>query len=142
MSILVEICKPVEVSDLRISSNGSPFQLEYPFADEDFAEHFIDLNQELVINKTATFYARVVGEASGSEFSVGDVLVVDRSLPLQNNKVAICYADGQFTVRKIRREGGALWLEALHTAFDAIRINEDNQFMIWGLVTYIVKRVW
>ena len=142
MSLLLQICKLTEFSAFKVPMVGTPVRAGYPSPADDFLEDFIDLNKELVKNKATTFYARVVGSSMETDFSEGDVLVVDRSLPLQNRKIAVCFVDGAFTVKKVRLEGNSLYLEALNTDFKPIKITEDNQFMIWGIVTYIVKRVW
>ena len=142
MSLQLQICKLPESSDFHVPMAGTLVSAGFPSPADDFLEDFIDLNKELVKNKGATFYARVVGNSMETEFSEGDVLVVDRSLPLQSNKIAVCFVDGSFTVKKVRLEGSILYLEALNTAFKPIRITEDNQFMIWGIVTYVVKKVW
>lgn len=140
--LLLQICKLSEFAAFKIPMVGTPVRAGFPSPAVDFLEDFIDLNKELVKNRASTFYARVVGNSMETEFSEGDVLVVDRSLPLQNNKIAVCFVDGSFTVKKVRLESNALYLEALNSAFKPIRITDDNQFMIWGIVTYVVKRVW
>ena len=142
MNLQLQICKLSEFSAFKVPMVGTPVRAGYPSPADDFLEDFIDLNKELVKNKATTFYARVVGNSMETDFSEGDVLVVDRSLPLQNRKIAVCFVDGSFTVKKVRLEDNSLYLEALNTAFQPIKITEDNQFMIWGIVTYIVKRVW
>lgn len=141
MSVLLQICKPSETSAFRFPLNGTSTRRK-SISSDDFLEDFIDLNQELVKNSEATFYARVIGDVQESEFSSGDILVVDRSLPLQNDKMAVCFIEGSFTVKKVRRQEGTLWLETLNRSYDAIRISGDNQYMVWGLVTYVVKRAW
>jgi DNA polymerase V len=142
MSVLLEICRPFETSTLGNPFADTTIRPGLPAPVDDFLDNFIDMNQELVKNKEATFYARIVGNAGGNEFSEGDVLVVDRSLPLQKDKMAVCFLDGNFTLKKIRLEEGTLWVESLNASFDAIRITEDNQFMVWGMVTYTVKQTW
>ena len=142
MDIQLQICKLPAFPAFTVPMVGSPVRAGYPSPADDFLEDFIDLNKELVKNKATTFYARVVGNSMETDFSEGDVLVVDRSLPLQNRKIAVCFVDGSFTVKKVRLEKEVLYLEALNTTFEPIRITEDNQFLIWGIVTYVVKRVW
>ena len=142
MDMRLQIFNLPETTDYQIPMMGTPVRAGFPSPADDFLEDFIDLNKELVKNKAATFYARVVGNSMETDFSEGDVLVVDRSLPLQNRKIAVCFVDGCFTVKKVRLEGDSLYLEALNTAFKPIRVTEDNQFLIWGIVTYVVKRVW
>lgn len=142
MSVVLQICKPSEVSVLQGPFAGTTSRASFPSPSDDYLEDFIDLNRELIKNRESTFYARVISGVLDSEFSEGDVLVVDRSLPLQNNKMVVCFLEGDFTVKRVRHDEGALWLETLNCSFDAIRLTGDNQYMIWGMVTYVVKRTW
>lgn len=142
MSVLVEIFKPGEASPLRISSGKSAVNSAFSSPTDHFLEDSLDLNKEFVKNSATTYYARIVGNSTGSDFSEGDVLVVDRSLPLQHNKLVVCFMSGCFTARKLCLKDTTLWLEALDTAFEPIELSENNQHIVWGLVTYVVKRVW
>ena len=50
-------------------------------AADDYAERGIDLNEQLVKNKPATFFMRVNSDAMiGAGIHIGDVVIVDRSL--------------------------------------------------------------
>ena len=142
MSVKLEISFPSEEYEFRVPLVGTPVKAGFPSPADDFLEDLISLDKELVKNKASTFYARVLGNSMEGEFSEGDILVVDKSLPLRNNCTAVCYVDGEFTVKKVRRNGGALVLEAANPSYEPIIITEDNQFLIWGIVTYIIKRTW
>lgn len=142
MSVLVEICKPRPSSPLRLSFVGGASEADDLLVDHAFLTEQIDLNRELLKNPASTFYARVVDNFEQSGFSEGDILVVDRSLPFQNKKLAVCYIGGKFTVKRILLKDDGLWLAALENPFETIQITEDRQFDIWGLVTYVVKRMW
>jgi DNA polymerase V len=68
-----------------------------------------------------------------------DVLVVDRSLEPQNNKIAICFIDGEFTVKRIQLEKDCLYLMPENPKYPPIKVTEENQLIIWGIVTYVIK---
>ena len=140
MSVLVEICKPVEASSIRIPIIRG--EEDDDLLGESFLEASVDLNQEVVHDPAATFYARVVGNSSESGFSEGDILVVDRNAPLQHDKLVVCCINGTFTVKRLQLKEGTLWLEALDNPFRPIALNDENQLDVWGLVTYVVKRTW
>lgn len=142
MSIVVEICKPSEVSSLRVSYVGGAPEADDLLTDDTFLTEQIDMNRELLKSPGATFYARVVDNYPESDFQQGDILVVDRSLPFQNKKLAVCYIDGKFRVKRVLLKDDGLWLAALDNPFEAIRITEEKQFDLWGMVTYVVKRMW
>jgi DNA polymerase V len=69
----------------------------------------------------------------------GDLLVIDKSLEPKNDKIAVCYLDGEFTVKRIKVDNGCIWLVPANTDFQPIRVNEDNDFLIWGIVTHVIK---
>ena len=76
----------------------------FPSPADDFKEVRISLDKELVKNKEATFYAKVSGDSMvGAGLDDGDLLVIDRSLSPENGKIAICFIDGDFTVKRIKK---------------------------------------
>ena len=140
MSVVVEICKPVEASAIRMPVIRE--EEDYGLSGESFLEASVDLNKEVAHDPAATFYARVVGSSTESGFSEGDILVVDRNAPLQHDKLAVCCINNSFTVKRLQLKDGTLWLEALDTPFRPIALTDENQLDVWGLVTYVVKRTW
>ena len=77
----------------------------FPSPADDFKEIRISLDKELVKNEEATFYARVSGDSmQGAGLENGDLLIIDRSIEPSNNKIAVCFVDGEFTVKRIKIE--------------------------------------
>ena len=77
----------------------------FPSPADDFKEIRISLDKELVKNKEATFYARVDGNSMiGAGLEDGDLLIIDRSLYPENGKIVVCLIDGDFTVKRIKKE--------------------------------------
>tara|TARA_B100000609_G_C17058178_1_gene352595 strand:- start:277 stop:711 length:435 start_codon:yes stop_codon:yes gene_type:complete len=112
----------------------------FPSPADDFKEIRISLDKELVKNSESTFYARVSGDSmEGAGISDGDLLVIDRSLEPKNNKIAVCFLDGDFTVKRINKKGGQLYLKPENKDYQEIVINEENELIIWGIVTYVIK---
>src|SRR5210317_1472044 len=85
----------------------------FPSPADDFKELRISIDQEVVRNEEATFYARVSGQSmQGAGLDDGDLLVIDRSLEPQNNKIAVCFIDGAFTVKRLKVEVDCVYLVA------------------------------
>lgn len=104
-------------------------------------ERSIDLNEELIRNKASTFCVRVQGESMrDAGIHAGDVLVVDRSVTPANKQIVIAMIDGEFTVKRFRKYGDKLFLEAANPDFPSIQISEDQELIIWGAVTYIIHK--
>lgn len=129
------------------SGNGIPLAGDkvaagFPSPALDFMEYKIDLNAFLTQNKLTTFYIRVSGSSMmNAGIDDGDLLVVDRSLEPTDGKIAIALIDGEFTVKRLKPHTDCLYLMPENPAYPPIKVTEDNQFVIWGIVTYVVKRV-
>ena len=114
----------------------------FPSPAADFDETKISLDAVLVKNREATFYAKASGTSMiGAGIDDGDILVIDRSLEPQNNKVAVCFLDGEFTVKRIKVSKEEVFLMPENKAFEPIKITEENQLIIWGIVTHVVKKM-
>lgn len=70
-----------------------------------------------------------------------DLLVIDRSIEPINNKIAVCFIDGEFTVKRLRVDGAKVWLKPENPEYPIIKITEENDFLIWGIVTSVIKSV-
>lgn len=114
----------------------------FPSPADDFKELRISIDQEVVRNEEATFYARVSGESmQGAGLDDGDLLVIDRSKEPENNAIAVCFIDGEFTVKRLKVEKDCVYLMPENSRYQPIKVTEDNQLQIWGVVTYVVKKV-
>ena len=114
----------------------------FPSPADDFKEIRISLDNELVRNKDATFYARVSGESMvGAGLDDGDLLVIDKSLSPENGKIAVCFIDGDFTVKRIVKEKGKLYLKAENKKYKSIELSGESELIIWGIVEYVIKKL-
>ncbi len=114
----------------------------FPSPADDFKETRISLDDEFIKNKEATFFAKVSGQSMiGAGLDDNDLLVIDRSIPPTNNKIAVCFLDGEFTVKRLRVDGNEMWLQPENPDYPIIKITQENNFVIWGIVTSVIKRV-
>ncbi|MEK9567006.1 MAG: translesion error-prone DNA polymerase V autoproteolytic subunit [Flavobacteriaceae bacterium] len=114
----------------------------FPSPADDFKELRISIDQEVVRNEEATFYARVSGESmQGAGLDDGDLLVIDRSLEPQHNKIAVCCIDGEFTVKRLNVTSKGVFLLPENPKYQPIEVTEENELIIWGIVTYVVKKL-
>lgn len=114
----------------------------FPSPADDFIENRLSLDDTLVKNKEATFYAKVSGQSMvGAGLDDNDLLVIDRSLQPENNKIAVCFLDGEFTVKRLRVDGEEVWLQPENPNYPIIKITDENDFVIWGIVTNVIKKV-
>lgn len=139
--------KNLEIFSIDITSNQPlPFADEgiragFPSPAQDYMELAIDLNKELIRHPASTFYGRVVGDSMRDEgIEEGDILVIDKSLELMDDDLAVCFIDGEFTVKRVRLEPDAAWLVPSNIDYPPIKVTKDNEFIVWGIVTYTIKK--
>lgn len=114
----------------------------FPSPAADFDETRISLDKALVKNPDTTFYAKANGQSmKGAGIDDGDIMVIDRSIEPRNNKIAVCLIDGEFTVKRIKKTKEELLLIPENSDFQPIKITEEDQLVIWGIVTYVIKKV-
>ena len=110
-------------------------------AADDYAERGIDLNEQLVKNKPATFFLRVNSDAMvGAGVNIGDVVIVDRSLEPRNGKIVIAVVDGEMLIRKLEISGNKKRLVPATKKLSAIDVTEEG-LKVWGVVTYVIHNV-
>lgn len=112
----------------------------FPSAALDFDERKIDLNRELIAHPASTFFARVQGDSMrDAGIGDGDLLVIDKGLLPVHGKVAVCFIDGEFTLKRLHVEGGKTTLLPANPAYPPIVIQPGQDFQVWGIVTYSIK---
>ncbi len=114
----------------------------FPSPAEGLINLKLDLNRELVKNPSSTFYARVSGYSMRDEgINDGDLLVIDKSVEPRDGCLAVAYIDGEFTLKRFADHGDYGLLVPANEAFEPIRVCADNDFMIWGVVRYVIKKM-
>ena len=115
----------------------------FPSPAQDYADTGIDLNVELIKNRASTFIARVDGNSmTGSLIFDGDVVIVDRSLEVRDGCKVIAIIEGEFVMKTIRMGDGVCYLVPENEDFPIITVTSDQQFMIWGVVTHVIHRLY
>jgi DNA polymerase V len=110
-------------------------------AADDYAERGIDLNEQLIKNKPATFFLRVNSDAmTGAGIHMGDVVIVDRSLEAKNGKVVIAVVDGELLIRKVELKEEKIFLRTVNKKPNAIEVKKE-EWKVWGVVTYVIHNV-
>ena len=130
--------------------------LELPFADggikagfpspaQDYITESIDLNRDIIHHKESTFYARVDGDSMKDVgISDGDIVVVDKALEAKDGDYVVAFLDGDFTIKEFRKDksGDFGWLIPHNDEFESIKLTADNDFIIWGVVTFTIKKMY
>lgn len=133
-SIEISTSLPLPLADAGIRAG-------FPSPAQDYMDIAIDLNQELVRHPSTTFYGRVKGDSmEDAHVFDGDILVIDKSLEPQNNDMAVCYLDGEFTLKYIELTDDGVSLIPANSKYPVIKVTESQELIIWGVVTYIIHK--
>ena len=116
----------------------------FPSPAEDIREK-LDLIKLLVRHKASTFFFRVSGVSMvDADMDEGDIIIVDRAVQPYNGCKAVCFIDGEYTVKRIEIGDGIIRLMPANennTKYQPIEITSENNFMVWGVVTYVIKKM-
>jgi DNA polymerase V len=111
-------------------------------AADDYMERGIDLNEQLIRNKPATFFFKMKGDAmKDAGIFDNDILIVDRSVKLVNGKIIIAILNGELLVRRFHKNFSSAFLIPENTRYKNINLAEFTNFSVWGVVTYVIHPV-
>ena len=131
-----------ETHSLELGFAGA-IKAGFPSPAEEVREK-LDLVKLLVQHSASTFFFRIDGVSMvDADMDEGDIIIVDRAVEPNNGCKAVCFIDGEYTVKRVEiHEGGAVLLPCneLNTKFKPIPVGPENQFMIWGVVTWVIKK--
>ena len=134
----------IDSESLYDNHSSSDVKVGFSSPSADMRES-LDLVKLLVKHKASTFFFRVGGVSiADSGMSEGDIVIVDRAVDPYNGCKAICYIDGEFCVKRVEisdRKLRLLSLDDLNVSSAPIDVTEENSFFIWGVVTYVIKKM-
>ncbi len=114
----------------------------FPSPADDYVEKRIDLNEELIQHREATFFLRVRGHSmTGAGIDDGDELIVDRAIMPEHNRIVVAAVDGELTVKRFYQRNGTVKLVAENPQYPDIEFKSEQEMVIWGVVTKIIKSV-
>ena len=134
-----------------VSENAEPCSLPltlcrveagFPSPADDYMEGSLDLNAHVVKHPSATYFVRASGDSmTGAGIFDGDLLIVDRSLEPAHGRVAIVEVDGQLTVKRLFKSKGRFSLRSENANYPPIDLQEENEVMVWGVVTHVLHKL-
>jgi DNA polymerase V len=142
--IAVPFCIPIGLipSPMVLDACGWSIPAGFPSPAADHTQKRIDLNEHLIRNKEATYLFRVKGDSmTGAGIYEGDTLLVDRSIDPKHNNIVIAQLNGEFTVKRLYRRGGVVKLIADNPIYPVRLIKEEDDFLVWGVVTNNIHKL-
>ena len=127
--------------DMSISVAIEKVSAGFPSPAQDYIDKKIDMNEHLISNECATFIVKV-GSLSmkNAGIDIDDELIVDRSLDAKHDDIVVALVDNDFTVKRLKIEQHRTWLKAENPDYDDIHLKDGQQLIIWGVVTFILKK--
>ncbi len=65
-------------------------------------------------------------------------MLCDKSLDLRQGDIAVCYADGEFTMKRVNidEKNKIIWLMPANQTgnFKPIKVTPENNFIAWGII--------
>ncbi len=139
---VVEISACDTTTKRRLPLYLSLIRAGFPSPADDYLDKKLDLNEFLIEHPAATFFVKVKGESMiNAGIHSGDILIVDRSIEPQNNKIVVAVVNGAFTVKRILKKADKLFLVSENPDFKPIEINDSSELEIWGVVMHVIHSV-
>lgn len=115
----------------------------FPSPAEDYSHETLDFNRDLIHNPESTFYGKVEGDSMiEAGICNNDIAVIDRSIEPRDGDVVVGYVNGEFTIKYLdlrHKKDGYIELRPANKDFKPIKITEEDNFEIWGVVIWTIK---
>lgn len=116
----------------------------FPNSADDYLHESLDFNRDLIKHPEATFYGRVEGDSMiGLGINEDDIAVIDRSIEPEHGDIVVAYIDGEFNIKLLdltHKKDGYIELKSANPKAPNFRINEDDNFRVWGVVIWTIKQ--
>jgi len=138
---IAKIMSYEEGIELELPMYKSEIKAGFPSPASDYIESTLDLNKFLIKHPAATFFVRVEGDSMiDAAIHSGDILIVDRAIQPEKQKIVIAAVNGELTVKRIWHQNDKLYLQSSNINFKPLEITADMDFHIWGVVTYVIHK--
>ncbi|MBY0314640.1 MAG: S24 family peptidase [Bdellovibrionales bacterium] len=133
------------IKSKKIESNvvllmGNPVSAGFPSPADDYIDKPLDLNAFLISKPSATFMAWVKGDSMvGAGIYEKDLIIIDRSLEAHHNSIVLAHLNGEFTLKRLIKNGGKVFLKAENPKYKPIEVTEEMDFKIWGVLKHSIR---
>lgn len=140
-TIVSEVLTFDKYAELELPMYLSRISAGFPSFSDDEIDEKTDLTELLIKNPIATYFVRVTGDSMVNVgIHDGDILVVDRSIEPNEGKIVIAAVNGELTVKRLERRRRELYLVAENENYQPIKLREEDNFQIWGVVVYVIHK--
>lgn len=114
----------------------------FPSPAEEYIQDRLDFNRDMIRHPESTFYGRVKGDSMiEAGINDGDIAVIDKSRTPQHNSIIVAYINNEFTIKYLdltHKGEGYIELRPANPKYSPIRIDENDNFEVWGVVVYVI----
>jgi DNA polymerase V len=146
MSVMqVPLNQPIAIQSnpLLLDVCGWSVQAGFPSPAQDHVQRRIDLNEHLIHNKDASYLFKVSGDSMiGVGIFNGDTLIVDRSIEPKHNNIVLGVLNTEYSVKRLYKRGGVVKLVPENPIYPTRIIKEEDDFIVWGVVTAAIRKTW
>ena len=138
----INLLTPAEKAGLELEF-AQAIHAGFPSPATDYAGDRIDIVREMSRHPETTFYAMVSGESmKEAGLQNGDIVVIDKSLEPKNGDIIIAAVDGEFTIKEFRMDAAnhCAWLIPHNDRYQPIRVTQEDNFSVWGVVTHTIHK--
>ena len=130
--------------ELKMPYIAGGIKAGFPSPAQDYLGESLDFNRDLIKHPAATFYGKVKGDSMrDAGIEEGDIIVVDKALVAHDGDIVVAFVDGEFTIKYLNmahKEDCYIELVPANDKYAPIRINATDNFEIWGVVAWTIKR--
>ena len=142
VSMIKSVLKYIHNKTFKIPLYGAKIPAGLPTSADDHIEDHLDLNEYLIKNPASTFFVRATGDSMiNAGIYENDILIIDRSITPSHGKIIVAAIDGQLTVKKLHVKNNEMLLMPENMNYSPIKINQDNEVLIWGVVTNVIHAI-
>lgn len=106
---------------------------------EDFTDNYLSLDRKYLHNKESTFFIRASGHSMEPKIFPGDILIVDKSIPLQSGKIAAFYFNGNAICKQYIKTENKVFLKSFNHEHKDIEINEGDDLQLFGVIIGLAR---
>ena len=137
-----QIMNFILASTFKLPLYGTKVSAGFPSPADDFLESALDLNEHLIKRPSSTFLVRVAGDSMiNAGIYPNDILVVDRSLDPIHGKIVVAVVNTELTVKRLYKSGQKIKLLSENKKYSPIIVNQEDELIIWGVVTNVLHAV-
>ena len=136
----INLVKNISEVNIKIPLAFNSLSAGFPSPALDFEDIGIDLGSYLIPRPNSTYFGKIKGN-SMCELGIndGDLIIIDKSIEPTSGKIAVCFLNGEFTLKTLKVNSDGLWLLPSNENYKAIQVKEENDFTVWGIVTHVIK---